>query len=303
MSITSFEAAARYDLSARPAAGDRRCLVLDLERCAAGYCECTGAGEIKLAAQWAAPDARDVWSEAAARLAPGAEGALEEQLTLLNSRLSNYLLSERLRDAPALSAASRELTCAEALELLEPVLAAVRQLADEARRLAPDADDAAVILTGRAARLWIVDYAVRERLSADPLLPDARFVNSEYADAPDAIVALGEELDRKARRVGHDVALVAEDETGAERELALAARDQDRAELASPAYVGPMFIADGDAVRVRVDGALRELALPYASGPSGGDLIDVAAGCGDKGPELVIRRTLFPTRIYRVGLA
>ena len=85
---------------------------------------------------------------------------------------------------------------------------------------------------------------------------------------------------------------------GKAAEIPLLTKGAPPTQVMPEAYVGPIYIANGQPIVLKVDDALRTVKLPYAMAPMDSDLIDLAAGGDGSGVTLSIRCSRMPTRVF-----
>ncbi len=296
MSTTRYEAATLYDSSRRKTGHPTCYLVLDLDTGSVGACSCDKDGRTKLSATWALPQETDLWTAWVGRI-QGLLGAdypfdvaseLERQLPEANRALRNYLTSDRLLDSTALTFGERNLTCSQVEASFATVEATLRTLLQQGEALVPEKarETMGIFPLGRAAHCFLVEHAIRAHFSADPFLPDDRFVPDGFTQDSATVIA-------------HTVTLVlTQAPDGRAEELPLLTKGAPPTQVTPEAYVGPIYIANGQPIVLKVDDVLRTVKLPYAMAPMDSDLIDLAAGGDGSGVTLSIRCSRMPTRVF-----
>lgn len=309
MSTTRYEAAALYDSSRRKTGHPTYYLVLDLAAGSAGACSSDKGGSVKLTAAWALPQETDLWTVWVGRI----QGLLDEsypfdvaaeverQLPEVNRALRNYLISERLLDSTALTFGERNLTCSQVETSFEEVEVTLRTLLQQGVALIPEGEreDMGIFPLGQAAHCFLVEHVIRTYFSADPFLPDERFVTDGFTQDSASIIAQGMKLTVANAAVAHTVTLVLTQGTdGRTEEIPLLTKGAPPTQVTPESYVGPIYIANGQPIVLKVDDVLRTVKLPYAMAPMDSDLIDLAAGGDGSGATLSIRRSRMPTRVF-----
>ena len=291
MSTTRYEAATLYDSSRRKGGHPTRYLVLDLDTGSVGTCSCDKDGRTKLSIQGllGADYPFDVASE------------LERQLPEANRALRNYLTSDRLLDSTALTFGERNLTCSQVETSFETVGATLDTLLQQGEALVPEKarETMGIFPLGRAAHCFLVEHAIRAHFSADPFLPDDRFVPDGFTQDSATVIAQGMEQAAANAVIAHTVTLVlTQAPDGKTQELPLLTKGAPPTQVTPEAYVGPIYIANGQPIVLKVDDVLRTVPLPYAMAPMDSDLIDLAAGGDGSGVTLSIRCSRMPTRVF-----
>lgn len=309
MSTTRYEAATLYDSSRRKTGHPTCYLVLDLDTGSVGACSCDKDGRTKLSATWALPQETDLWTAWVGRI-QGLLGAdypfdvaseLERQLPEANRALRNYLTSDRLLDSTALTFGERNLTCSQVEASFATVEATLRTLLQQGEALVPEKarETMGIFPLGRAAHCFLVEHAIRAHFSADPFLPDDRFVPDGFTQDSATVIAQGMEQAAANAVIAHTVTLVLTQEPdGKTQELPLLTKGAPPTQVTPEAYVGPIYIANGQPIVLKVDDVLRTVKLPYAMPPMDSDLIDLAAGGDGSGVTLSIRCSRMPTRVF-----
>ena len=297
MSTTRYEAATLYDSNRRKTGHPTRYLVLDLDTGSAGACSCDKDGRASLTATWALPEKINLWTawvECIQALLGedypfDVASELQRQLPESNRALHNYLTSDRLLDSTALTFGERSLTCSQVEASFETVGATLDTLLQQGEALVPERaqETMGIFPLGQAAHCFLVEHAICTHFSADPFLPDDRFVLDGFTQDSAQVIAQGMALAAANMVIGHTVTLVLTQ-----------APDGKTAE----AYVGPIYIANGQPIVLKVDDAPRTVKLPYAMAPMDSDLIDLAAGGDGSGVTLSIRCSRMPTRVFAVQL-
>ena len=309
MSTTRYEAAALYDSSRQKAGHPARYLVLDLDTGSAGACSCDKDGRASLTATWALPEKINLWTAwvECIRALLGEDypfdvaSELKRQMPEANRALHNYLTSERLLDSTALTFGERNLTCSQVETSFATVGAMLDTLLQQGEALVPEQarETMGIFPLGQAAHCFLVEHAIRAHFSADPFLPDDRFVLDGFTQDSAKIIAQGMELATANVVIGHTVTLVLNQAPdGKAAEIPLLTKGAPPTQVMPEAYVGPIYIANGQPIVLKVDDVLRTVKLPYAMAPMDSDLIDLAAGGDGSGVTLSIRCSRMPTRVF-----
>ena len=309
MSTTRYEAAALYDSSRQKAGHPARYLVLDLDTGSAGACSCDKDGRASLTATWVLPEKINLWTAwvecIQALLGENypfdVASELKRQMPEANRALHNYLTSERLLDSTALTFGERNLTCSQVETSFATVGAMLDTLLQQGEALVPEQarETMGIFPLGQAAHCFLVEHAIRAHFSADPFLPDDRFVLDGFTQDSAKIIAQGMELATANMVIGHTVTLVlTQAPDGKAAEIPLLTKGAPPTQVMPEAYVGPIYIANGQPIVLKVDDVPRTVKLPYAMAPMDSDLIDLAAGGDGSGVTLSIRCSRMPTRVF-----
>lgn len=313
MSTTRYEAATLYDSSRRKTGHPARYLVLDLDTGSAGACSCDKDGRTSLIATWALPEETNLWTAWVERIQTllgedypfDVASELKRQLPESNRALRNYLTSGRLLDSTALTFGERNLTCSQVEGTFETVGATLNTLLQQSEALVPERarETMGIFPMGQAAHCFLVEHAICAHFSADPFLPDDRFVLDGFTQDSAQVIAQGMELATANAVIAHTVTLVlTQAPDGKTAEIPLLTKDAPPTQVTPEAYVGPIYIANGQPIVLKVDDAPRTVNLPYAMAPMDSDLIDLAAGGDGSGVTLSIRCSRMPTRVFAVQL-
>ncbi len=313
MSTTRYEAATLYDSNRRKIGHPTRYLVLDLDTGSAGACSCDKDGRASLTATWALPEKINLWTawvECIQALLGedypfDVASELQRQLPESNRALHNYLTSDRLLDSTALTFGERSLTCSQVEASFETVGAALDTLLQQGEALVPERarETMGIFPLGQAAHCFLVEHAICTHFSADPFLHDDRFVLDGFTQDSAQVIAQGMALATANMVIGHTVTLVlTQAPDGKTAEIPLLTKGAPPTQVTPEAYVGPIYIANGQPIVLKVDDAPRTVKLPYAMAPMDSDLIDLAAGGDGSGVTLSIRCSRMPTRVFAVQL-
>lgn len=313
MSTTRYEAATLYDSSRRKTGHPTRYLVLDLDTGSAGACSCDKDGRASLTATWALPEKINLWTAwvECIQVLLGEDypfdvaSELQRQLPESNRALHNYLTSDRLLDSTALTFGERSLTCSQVEASFETVGATLDTLLQQGEALVPERarETMGIFPLGQAAHCFLVEHAICTHFSADPFLPDDRFVLDGFTQDSAQVIAQGMALAAANVVIGHTVTLVlTQAPDGKTAEIPLLTKGAPPTQVTPEAYVGPIYIANGQPIVLKVDDAPRTVKLPYAMAPMDSDLIDLAAGGDGSGVTLSIRCSRMPTRVFAVQL-
>ena len=309
MSTTRYEAAVLCDSNRRKTGHPTRYLVLDLDTGSAGVCSCDKDGRVKLTATWALPEETNLWTAWVGCIQAllgedypfDVAAELEHQLPEANRALRNYLTSDRLLDSTALTFGERSLTCSQVEASFAAVGATLDTLLQQGEGLMPEKarETMGIFPLGQATHCFLVEHAIRAHFSADPFLPDDRFVPDGFTQDSAKIIAQGMELAAANAVIAHTVTLVlTQAPDGKTEELPLLTKGAPPTRVTPEAYVGPIYIANGQPIVLKVDDVLRTVKLPYAMAPMDSDLIDLAAGGDSSGVTLSIRCSRMPTRVF-----
>ena len=313
MSTTRYEAATLYDSSRRKTGHPTRYLVLDLDTGSAGACSCDKDGRACLTATWALPEKINLWTawvECIQALLGedypfDVASELQRQLPESNRALHNYLTSDRLLDSTALTFGEQSLTCSQVETSFETVGATLDTLLQQGEALVPERarETMGIFPLGQAAHCFLVEHAICTHFSADPFLPDDRFVLDGFTQDSAQVIAQGMALAAANVVIGHTVTLVlTQAPDGKAAEIPLLTKGAPPTQVTPEAYVGPIYIANGQPIVLKVDDAPRTVKLPYAMALMDSDLIDLAAGGDGSGVTLSIRCSRMPTRVFAVQL-
>lgn len=310
MSMTKYEAAAFFAHS-RLQTGAQY-LVLDLEDCSFGYCHCSKDHSVQLVNRGSAAHA-DLWESlistvkmlAGSSAPSNVEMEVEQQLDDSNHAFSNYILSERSVDSAAFMFGSVKISCSD----LENALSDVRRMIEElfvsiTAGIGQEAvEQCDIILLGRAQQMYLYEYYVREQLSPEPLLPNARLLNPLLKVPYDQIVQQGMALYSEKTMIQDSFSIqVYDGHTQQFTELLALTRGQERSILANPSYAGPLMLAEGDTITVFKNGRKESVSLPYSFAPASTELVDLCFTEQEGQIVLGIRRIRTPDKMYTVTL-
>lgn len=299
-----FEAAAAYDSASGEGAPGVLRLIFDTDTLAAGLLaeDLRLLGSVEAKSEGVLAELSAALSEALPDLSLSAiREALAGQRVLAGQELRRYL-PEELWDGTALRIADTAVSARALAKALSPLREKSDALAQEALLLVSEAgaDEEAlrILFIGEAAPLYFTEYAVRELISFDPTMPDARF--AAFPEGPEPI-AEGREILASALGFPHDIALLISDAEGAEEELPLIGKGEQAPGRADAVYRAPILFTEQDALRLRVDERQCSYPLPYPL-PAEGDMVQVAFFVTEGAPCLFLRRVRIPTRIYEIKI-
>lgn len=312
MSISKYEAASLYDYTISHM--DAHYLVLDFDDCSYGYCRCNNQGTTELLHSWTSISS-DLWKmcvEALKKIVGNdypfdVDQEFLNQITSRNDLLvlHNYFNSDRQYDEELYHFSGKAISCQEFESLLSGVKAKLDDLFSHIRKQL-DSNmliDSKIIILGRAQRIAMLTFYVKEKFSGDPLLPDDRFRNAEFKDSVDSIIELGMRLYEAKSTIQKTYSLMIYDrESDALEELLSLKKGQSGDSLQKINYVGPVLLTEHDSLTMRIDGRKVDINIPYSFNPLESDLIDLGIGMQVDQVILSIRRCRFPTRIYSVAL-
>lgn len=279
-------------------------LVFDLDHGAAGLCECTETGKTSLIKETETDGGPDLWINGIEQICkkinadPGDNivNEIENGIQELNQKMEGYYLSGKTRNEIVFSSGQKTFTASDFESGFSDQNPLFRNLFQRAGELAAftstDLQEVRFILLGKAARLLAVQYAFREYFSADPLLPDERFVNAEYDDGPETIAELGMKYYLNRNRVGHTISMLTLDPEGNRRQAqVLASEEQERSDLMNASWLGPVFAADGSSIELIVDGNTKSVEIPHSMDLTDDHLIEFTVGFEGEKLSLLIRKT------------
>lgn len=312
MSISKYEAASLYDHNIAPM--DASYLVLDFDDCSYGYCRCDSQGKTELLHSWTFSDS-NLWKICVDALKKhvGKDYPFDVGQEFLNQIesgkdvpiLYNYFNSDRQYDEELYHFSDKAISCQAFENLLSGAKSKLDELFSHIRKQL-DANarmDSRIILLGRAQRIALLTFYVKENFAGDPLLPDDRFRNAEFKDSTDSIIDLGMRLYAAKRTIQRTYSLLIYDrEAHSMVELLSLKKGQSRESIQKIHYVGPVLLTEHDSLTMQIDGREIDMNIPYSFEPLESDLIDLGIGMQDNQVILRIRRSRFPTHIFSVNL-
>lgn len=311
MSITPYEAMALYAYQKSGASHLIPYLVLDLDTCSVCVCACSKEQGAKSHSIRVGEE--NLWQDGMERLATTAgvetpaelEQQLKGQLPTCNRALRRYFASDRLLNSAALTVGEKTISCSQLEQWFEPIGERLVSLLRQGEQLAAEAGQEAPYLVpvGQAAQCYLTEHTLRAAFSADPLLPDDRIITAGFTQSKASILAQGMEYARQRERVAHTVTLVLQGAAGDLQEAVLLPKGAAPIQGAPTHYVGPVYIAKGEPITVKVAEKTIQLPLPYDMPPLNSDLIDLAAGGTGQRVRLFIRSSRMPTRVFQVALS
>ena len=195
--------------------------------------------------------------------------------------LKRFYRSDRMLDGEILTFGGKALTCTGLEALLRDRVLAWQQALTPAAALSPE--NLGILVLGSLP--YALEYALRELLSGDPLLPDDRFTFLPESSR-EKILAAG-------RSLGAAWSLILKT-TGGEREIPLGSPEDTPETLCTPVYFGPVLL--GRTLVLSRDGAHLTLELPVEEQGSVSDIgltVEEGRAC------LCLRSSLAPDRVRR----
>lgn len=313
MSVSKYEAAALYHYVSQQLKSDKKYLVLDLDDCSYGYCECSNKNRTRLYHSWTSMNI-NLWEEfikGVKKLIDNnypydIEAESQAQMTMANSSFQSYYLSDRAVNGEALVFADSIITCKKLEKELRLVRTKIEELIYRVREQLSEENimEASIIVLGKAQEVFPIMYFVREFISFDPLLPDARFKNEELKDSYSEIVKLGKEYLESLKTLKSSYVLMGYDAVrNAIVPIWTVEKGQQEMETNKLSFSPPVLVAKGDKLAIKKDSINIEVTIPYSFAPMDSDLIEIAIGVKDSVDTLFIRRCRFQTRIYNVKLS
>lgn len=312
MSISKYEAAAFYDHVNKHSVG--RYLVIDLDDCSYGFCECDAFGKTALLNSCTSINT-DLWELCvnSIRNAAGSGDSFDfldetdTQLAANNEVLHKYIVSDRIMDSELSISSNQTMLCSEFEEVVHPVKSKLDELFGNIdKRIDSSAlEDSYIIILGRAQELFLINCYIRELLGSEPLLPDERFRNTEFKDPYNEIVKIGAELFELKKTIQHSYSLLLfSKKTNTIERVLIAQKGQpkDEEDLKLVKYTEPILLAADDELSMEIDEKVVKVKIPYSFAPVDNDLVQAAIGEQNGKEVLFIRRCRFPTRIYTVEL-
>lgn len=313
MSVSKYEAAALYHYISQQREATENYLVIDLDDCTYGYCECGKENRTRLC--HGSPSAGiSLWDEfikAVRRLVDENDpydinAEIQAQLAMADSSFQSYYLSDRAINGEAFAFSNVTITCEELERELHLLRAKIEELVSQMKAQLSEETfrDVNILVLGKAQELFPVMYFLREFVSFDPLLPDARFKNDQLRDHHSEIVRLGMEYLETLKTLKHSYTLLGYDAVqDAMVPIWSVEKGQQEMEISNLQFSPPMMVFKGDKLLIRRDSTDLEIAIPYSFAPMDNDLIETAIGVQDGTDTLFIRRCRFQTRIYNVRLS
>lgn len=314
MSISRLEAAAYFYLKNQKFPSDILCLVLDADRGSAGILSCSTPVNIVLTQEGMSDEKGSIWDATVKLIQTSLEddcdadlsAELERQLPDANRKLMNYFCSLCTLNEPVLMLSDRRVLCSELIKILEPVQNRLQSFCREAKKMITeeglDLDQVSILVISTEPALYLTEFWIREYFSADPLLPDARFVVDSFSDIPRDMLEIGRKYQEELNRLGHNLDLIVWDESvGRYDRIPLARREQNKMEFTDLHYLSPFLISEDDSIHIEIDGEKRDIVLPYRFTES--DIIELMVVIEGEQPALRIRRVRFPEEIHDCPLS
>ena len=311
MSISVYEAAAAYDYTNSSLNNEQQYLVIDLDSYSAGICVCSKSMKTSLQHEYSLNGTEtmpgDIINALKTLSAAADEQAAASQLETANRAMNNYLLSDRDSDNdPVMFRFSEdEILCSAVENSLTNVKKKVMKLLDyiQSRITEEQMEEIRIILLGKSTEFSLIPHWLREELSADPFIADERFVNHTFRHDLNEITVLGRQYCEAVKKTLRECTLVLFDGLNNRQErIRLVSADPNQSKQSSPAYFGPVYIAENEKLHLESQSSKMDVELPYSFSPMNSDLIDLAVVSENDTLNLMIRRSRFPAKIFRVSL-
>lgn len=310
MNISKYEAVSFYDYTNNHVNGDF--LVIDLDDCSFGFCNCNTQGEICLNCSDGLQDHCNLWELCIDSIKAIVDEnnttnfihEVETQLIANGNVMQGYILSDKMMDLELLHISNQVIVCSEFEKCIRHVKLKIEELLNIVKKQVniSSIENSYVIILGRAQDVFLVDYYIREGLSGDPLLPDDRFRNTEYKDSYNEIVRIGTELWNANKSIHHTYSLLLfSRETNTVEKILIAKKGQPQDALTTINYTEPLLLERDDVLSMEIDDKIVDIELPYSFAPMDSDLVQVALGLENNKEQLYVRRTRFPTQVYSLA--
>lgn len=310
MTISKYEAAALYDNNDKHL--ESNYVVLDLDDCSYGLCRCSEHGETTLLKSWNSINV-NIWAKCVERIQKmigdyslDISNELEKQLLSGNRILYNYIISDRRMDDVLFRFSEHVISCSEFEKCLSGVMPYLNDLLSKiGNQVAPDVlESTDVIILGRAQEIFLVLYEIKKSLSAEPLLPDERFRNTEFRDPYNEIVSIGQALYESKSLIQHDYSLmIFNKENDSVEKFVIVKKGQKRESLLDVVYFGPVMLLKNDRLTLFVDNREVSIETPYSFETLESDLVELGIGIQDNEIALFFRRCRFPDYICCCSLS
>lgn len=313
MSVSKYEAAALYHYVSQGIETEEKYLIIDLDDCSFGYCECGNGNRTRLNHS-STSTKTNLWDEFLQAVKNLVEkdypydinAEIQAQLAIADSSFQSYYLSERAINGEAFVFSNITLTCEDVeRELLftrgkvEGLVSQIKNQLSEDKLMG-----VSIIVLGKAQKVNPVMYFLREFLSFDPLLPDSRFKNDQLQDDYSEIVRMGQEYLAALKALKYSYSLMGFDAIrNSEIPIWSVEKGQQEMEINKMQFSPPIMVFRGDKLLIKRDSTNLEIAMPYSFAPMDSDLVEISFGVQDGEDTLFIRRCRFQTRIYNVKLS
>lgn len=313
MSVSKYEAAALYHYTSQGIENEEKYLVLDLDDCSFGYCECGNGNRTRLyhSSTSIKINLWDEFLQVVKRMVGenypyDLDAEIQAQLTIADSSFRSYYLSDRAINEEAFALSNITLTCEDIERELLFAKRKIEELVSQIKVRLTEEDllDVSIIVLGKAQEVHPVMYFLRELLSFDPLLPDARFKNDQLKENYSEFVRLGQKYLEALKTLKFTYSLMGFDAVrNALIPIWSVEKGQPEIEVNKMQFSPPIMVFKGDKLLVKRDSTNIEITIPYSFTPMENDLVEISFGVQDGVDTLFIRRCRFQTRIYNVKLS
>lgn len=313
MSVSKYEAAALYHYVSQQAKTEKKYLVFDLDDCSYGYCECSNENRTLLYHSYTTFNI-NLWDEFIKTVTELAgendsydiSAEVQAQLASVNSNFQNYYLSEREINSEAFIFPNITITCEKLEKNLYSVRTKIEELVTQIKAKVSEENliEVSIIVLGKAEKVSPIMFFLRELLSGDPILPDARFINDELQEDCSDFVRLGNEYLESLKSLKYSYILMGYD--AAKNSIVpiwSVEKGQQEMDISKLQFSSPIMVSKGDKLHLKRDTANIDVPIPYSFAPMDSDLIEISIGVQDNTDTLYIRRCRFDARIYTVKLS
>ncbi len=314
MEMDVYEAAAFYDYSLCRDKKDtifpRRMLIVDVDKYASCFCECTEKGNFNKVCEYSLPDGNDCMADMnkAFLQQTGKDDLLDvlgNHLDTFNSTMENYYRSDGQMDGSFQGLIGTEMKCSDIENVFKTPEERLNKLFSSLEKSWEtsgfEEESTKIMLIGKSADLFPIRYLVKSYFSFDAFLADERYVNDAYDEKPSRICEIGNNLLEEKRKKQEEVYICVYDNISGEKvkqKLLLSNEGEDGV----VEYFGPVFVSTKEGLEFEVDEEKKNIALPYSVDPLNCDVVDVGLRRKKDVVVINIRRFDFPTRVYEVPM-
>lgn len=316
MDNNAFKAASYYDYHLNKKNRDiifpLKLVVFNADEYSVGFCTCSKEGEIRIVCNFMLSDCGNCLDDINTIFCKETKDyssitdCLQMRLDSFNHMMRNYFRSARQLNSSFKELLGLEMNCSDFENLFKIVEDKINRLFssidDKWAKCEFDENEVRIIIIGKAAIFYPIEYYIKSHLTFDPFLTDERFANDSYPDSADKIVIIGTEAYIKKKSQEHEIyihILNVETDLVEKKKLSFSSQQNITEKLK---YYGPILVTVHEPIKLEIDSKTKLIKVPYSIDPLEGDIVEVGICLNDGRPAIRIRRHYYPTRIYDIPI-
>lgn len=314
MAITPFEAASFYvynrSINNTDVSFPLHLVVFNVDDYSVGFCTCMKDGDIKIVCSTTLPgnnlcieDINGVFCKKVKNY-KSINDCVIANIKNFNQRMRLYYQSERQMNVHFDDILGIDIDCTGFEDVFKTVESKLNQLFsfldDLWEKSKFDESEARIIIVGKTAVFYPIEYYVKSYLTFDPFLADDRFTNDTYSDAEDLIISIGEQEYNKKKNQEREIYINFLNVRGFKTQKKKLVLDPGQSDAEEIEFFGPIFVSKDAQIEFEVNSKKRMVDIPYSVEPLDSDVIEVGVCLNDDKPVIRIRRYNHPAQIYDV---